>query len=55
MEVTEGRVTKREDRSKEIIQPKKERKKNWKQNEKRLRDLWNNIEMSEKLQVSGSF
>lgn len=39
MEMTERRVSKLKDRSIEIIQLSKEEKKNWKQNEKRLRDL----------------
>lgn len=54
MEVTEGRVTKLEDRSKEIIQLKKEGKKIGNKM-KRDSETWDNTEMSEKLQVSGSF
>lgn len=55
MEMTEGRVGKLEDRLIKVIQPNKEREKNWKQNEKRLRDLWDNIKRSEKLHISDNF
>lgn len=43
MAMTEGRVSKLEDRVTEVISPNKEREKNWKQNEKKLMDLSDNI------------
>ena len=53
--MTEGRVSKFEDRSKEIIQPNEKKKKKRKQSEKRPTNLWDNTEKSGKLQVSGNF